>query len=307
MAGTPYFPLYGGDWKKDDALLRCSLSARGAWIEMLLWMHEANTGKFVGTFDEVAMIVRGKIDEVRAAFREIGEKGAADISESGEQVTIVSRRVVRDLEKKRQASEWGKRGGNPSLRVGGDKGSHKARDKAHPTMGGIRPLEDESDTGSGSMSCSSEGGAGETIRAEALYAAYPRKVGRAVALKAIERAITFVADRQKSDRKTACAWLLERVTAYADSPSVKSKDADFIPHPSTWFNGGRYDDDPAEWARIASVNGSSHRPHPGTSRLAAASERRAAERAAEFGENLTLDAVIHRGPARQGGGNAVTG
>ena len=41
--------------------------------------------------------------------------------------------------------------------------------------------------------------------------------------------------------------LLAKVREYAASPAVKSTPIEFIPHPATWFNAGRYDDDPAEW------------------------------------------------------------
>ena len=42
--------------------------------------------------------------------------------------------------------------------------------------------------------------------------------------------------------------LLERTTAYASATALWPEDElRFIPHPATWFNGERYDDDPKNW------------------------------------------------------------
>ncbi len=70
---------------------------------------------------------------------------------------------------------------------------------------------------------------------EQIYQSYPLKVGKVAALKAITKAMK---DREPQ-------WLLERVKSYAEA--IAWKDRQFIPHPATWFNGGRYEDDPASW------------------------------------------------------------
>jgi DNA-binding MarR family transcriptional regulator len=78
---------------------------------------------------------------------------------------------------------------------------------------------------------------------EALYEAYPRHVGKAVALKAIRKALATVADRAGPD--VPADWLMARVVLYA--AARRGQDQQFTPHPATWFNQGRYDDDPATW------------------------------------------------------------
>jgi hypothetical protein len=76
--------------------------------------------------------------------------------------------------------------------------------------------------------------------AEAIYALYPRKIGKQAALRAIVRAM------DKVSKET----LIERVRNYAAVTSrYRPPDRQFIPHPSSWFNQGRYDDDPREWER----------------------------------------------------------
>ena len=81
---------------------------------------------------------------------------------------------------------------------------------------------------------------GSTVSAEDIYAAYPRKVGKQGAIKAIQKAIRDVgADRLLNDVKT-----------YAEATSRwPAEDRQYIPHPTTWFNRGSYDDDPKEWER----------------------------------------------------------
>ena len=68
---------------------------------------------------------------------------------------------------------------------------------------------------------------------EEIYEAYPRHIGKEAALKAIEKAI------RKSG--TSAEQMLEKVKAYAEQRA--KEDPQFTPHPTTWFNQGRYEDD----------------------------------------------------------------
>ncbi len=68
-----------------------------------------------------------------------------------------------------------------------------------------------------------------------IWAEYPRRVGKPDAIKKIVSAL----------KKESFEKLLSRTKLYADMTS--SKDRHFIPHPSTWFNQERYNDDPDEW------------------------------------------------------------
>lgn len=80
--------------------------------------------------------------------------------------------------------------------------------------------------------------AGVAEEAEVIYSAYPRKVAKLEALTAITKAL------QNTDAET----LLKATKAYAAAVSRWPKDRhQFIPMPATWFNGGRYMDDPATW------------------------------------------------------------
>lgn len=89
-----------------------------------------------------------------------------------------------------------------------------------------------------------------------IYEAYPRKVGRADALKAIAKAIHASNKHGPLDgHETAETYLLDRTKAYAEAVAEwPEADRQYIPHPSTWFNGGRYDDDPQTWRRTSAAS-----------------------------------------------------
>ena len=90
---------------------------------------------------------------------------------------------------------------------------------------------------------------------EEIYREYPRHVGKQAALKAIGRVVSLTA--KTPDKRTERAeYLLARVREYAASEYVRTCPPEFIPHPATWFNGGRYEDDRDEWARPHLVPGS---------------------------------------------------
>lgn len=83
------------------------------------------------------------------------------------------------------------------------------------------------------------------ITAEDIYAAYPRKVGKQAAVKAINKA---------AKRVGSLSELLSCTKAYAAATATwPAADKQFIPHPATWFNRGSYDDDPKEWVRGAAA------------------------------------------------------
>jgi DNA-binding transcriptional ArsR family regulator len=67
-----------------------------------------------------------------------------------------------------------------------------------------------------------------------IYGAYPKKVGKPDALKAIKRAL----------QKKSFEYLLEKTKEYCD---IRGGNLSYVPNPSTWFNQERYDDSPSTW------------------------------------------------------------
>jgi len=80
-----------------------------------------------------------------------------------------------------------------------------------------------------------------------IYEFYPRKVGRDAALRAIQRRL---------DEGVAAAELMAAAQQYgAEVAKWPAYDRQYAPHPATWFNQGRFADDPSEWARIEPETG----------------------------------------------------
>lgn len=69
---------------------------------------------------------------------------------------------------------------------------------------------------------------------EAIYKAYPLKKGKPSALLAIRKAL----------KNCSAADLLEKTEAFS---MARNGDMAFCPHPATWFNDERYNDDPSTW------------------------------------------------------------
>jgi hypothetical protein len=84
-----------------------------------------------------------------------------------------------------------------------------------------------------------------SAKVEVIYRAYPRKVGKKRAIETIRKAIKDIAARGKIPVDDAADWLHGRVVAFARSPAGQA--GEFTPHPSTWFQQGRYDDDDQDW------------------------------------------------------------
>lgn len=76
------------------------------------------------------------------------------------------------------------------------------------------------------------------------YMAYPRKVGKEAARRAFEKAA----------KTTDPQLIVEGARRYASDPNLPEKR--FIPHPATWLNAGRWEDEPeAARAGTAAASG----------------------------------------------------
>lgn len=82
---------------------------------------------------------------------------------------------------------------------------------------------------------------------EAWFSHYPRHVGKREAAAAHGRAIDRISAAHDVSKTDANLWLIAVTTRFSESPAGRA--GSFTPHPATWLNQGRYDDDPAEWQR----------------------------------------------------------
>lgn len=116
----PWLKFYPADWR-DIRLRQCSLAARGLWIDLMTYMHEAEpyghllfAGKVL-SINELALQLARPAGEVKRAMAELEASGVFSKTDDG---MIYSRRMVRDKAKAEQDRENGKGGGNPILLTG---------------------------------------------------------------------------------------------------------------------------------------------------------------------------------------------
>lgn len=68
---------------------------------------------------------------------------------------------------------------------------------------------------------------------DSFWKAYPKKIAKQEALKAYK----------KAKKKPTVERLLESLRRQIDSPKWQEEDGKYIPHPATWLNQGRWDDE----------------------------------------------------------------
>lgn len=106
------------------------------------------------------------------------------------------------------------------------------------------------------------------------WSAYPRKVGKEAARKAFRKACTL-----------APASLITMAAArYAADPNLP--EPTYVPHPSTWLSGGRWDDGPLATRPLFPASGKPNLDDKVRATLADAARMRAEEEAAEQGIDL---------------------
>lgn len=86
------------------------------------------------------------------------------------------------------------------------------------------------------------------METEAIYKSYPRQKDKIHALRSIEKALRRIMSGEtgrKMSEMDAVTYLLERTTAFANSPAGQR--GYLTPYPATWMNRGGYMDEPSEW------------------------------------------------------------
>lgn len=229
MPKLPFLKFFVKDWLGDTALRSVSVSARGLWIDMLCFMHTSARRGYLqqpsGEPMNAGHITRMTgVDTVLVSqlLRELENSGAMGRTDTG---VFYSRRLVRDEQKRRKCTLAGRLGGNPTL-----KGDAKPQVKPPVEYGLL-------ETSKQPTAATAKERQRQCLD---LYQQYPKHVGKDKALQAIEKTLALKTYDE----------LLAVVKAYAAAVSGwPAHDRQFIPHPATWFNQGRYDDDRSTWQR----------------------------------------------------------
>ena len=76
---------------------------------------------------------------------------------------------------------------------------------------------------------------------ERVWECFPRKVGKLKSLALIRKACDLVAvEHDLLDAGDAIEYMIEKVNLFAEECRKKATEPQFIAHPQTWLNGGRY-------------------------------------------------------------------
>ena len=111
MSGKlPYMQWYTRDWLTDPGVSALTSASRSVWFDMLNVMHSAARSSLRHTPAQFARVCRCSETEAATAIDELESTGTADIKrhEDGS-VTVESRRMIRESEERKSASERQKR------------------------------------------------------------------------------------------------------------------------------------------------------------------------------------------------------
>lgn len=212
----PALVFYPGDWLR-DAVAGCSLAAQGLWLRMMILGHDSERYGYLTTNglptppESIARRCGCTLDQFKTLLDELDAAGVPSRTPEG---IIYSRRMARDANLRAVRAKAGSKGGK-------QKSSKRlAKRKQNTESENESEIEVDLD-----------------VQVTAIYQAYPKRIGRGQAEKAIRSALKI------------CPYpeLLAAVQEYAASPFVRTTPKQFIPHPATWFNGRRWQDDRALW------------------------------------------------------------
>jgi hypothetical protein len=248
----PSYQWYPGDWRRDSALQACSFMARAIWRELLDIMHDGEPRGYLAAGGraieplELSRMIGGGLSsrKIGRALSELRSRNVYSMTEDG---IIFSRRMVRD-EAIIQARIRGGRDAEQPNR----KGPSTAPSPLPSTSPSTPPLGAPLPQPPAVCSLQSASAAARTelpaptaldVCFGSFWSVYPRKVAKGAARKAW-------------DRLKPPAALVDRMLA-AIARQLKSDQwqrdgGQFIPHPATWLNQSRWEDEPDNNGRGAS-------------------------------------------------------
>ena len=213
----PFIKFYVRDWLSDPELRMVSLAARGFWFECLCIMHGAKRRGYMETpfgvpinDDQLARLIGTFKGEIMPLKDELTAQGIPGICENTG--IWYSRRMVKETEKSEKCGEAGRRGGGSPLLQSGEKLDIRIQ-KPYKIKGDLytSPLK---------------------VGFDEFWSAYPRKIGKKAALKAWAKATD----------KPGVQEIIGKINELKSTHEWQKDGGQFIPHPATWLNEGRWSD-----------------------------------------------------------------
>ena len=234
MSGkAPSFQFYPGDWTRD--LDDFDLEIEGAWIRLccrLWWSPER--GKMTKTLKEYAKILRKSEKKTMVILNFLLTKGiSSGIILDNQNITIISRRMVKDNELSIIRQRVGKLGGNPGLKKIQDNLFNQTPNQ-NATKSASLHLQSSSSSSSSSSKKKILRSVSYTEDFLKFYEIYPNKIGKREAFD------SWVALNPDDELVTK---IVAAVSKQVESGMLNSKELKYCKNPTTWLNKHCWDDD----------------------------------------------------------------
>lgn len=232
----PWIKFWPRDWQTNKELQTCSLAARGAWIEMMCLMAQSDRYGYLEsngkpmTPEQLATLIRTDPAGIKLLLKELSDAGVTSVCpDTG---VAFSRRMVKDARFRDAAIETGKLGGNPALKAG-KKRKGKSNTK-NPESIVQTPEASKGMTVGDNPTLNPTDNPPVKADFDRFWDAYPRKTGKKAAQKSWDKAT----DKPDIDA------ILASIDRQKASDQWTKDGGQYIPHPATWLNQGRWDDQP---------------------------------------------------------------
>lgn len=216
----PCIYVYPGDWLRDD-VAGCSLAAQGLWLRMMFIMHDSDRYGYLSK--NGAPIPPGNVASrcgipVEQYVTLLAELDTVSVPRRTPDGTIYSKRMVDDARERAERAKNSSKGG-------------KSRASNASSKSQVTP-EDESEDGNQEPVLFDTELLKQNIPelSAKLYAMYPRKEARKLAIVAIGKAL------KRASFETLAAGIQKYVEDCTRNNTTYA-------HPATWFNNDRWTDE----------------------------------------------------------------
>jgi len=234
MGRNPAFQFYPSDWQRD--LDDHPLEIEGAWIRLcgrLFWTGGTSTKNL----EEWARILRKNSKKTLEILLYLQSKSIGDLVIQNNEITITCRRMVRDENIRKIRTNAGAKGGNPILLA--QKKDSICLTKIEPN--GTQTIE-QNPTPSSSSSSSSSKDKEKVCKKkdqthplfQQFWDLYPRKVAKPQAEKSFKKI---------NPDETQLNVILSSLEKHKKSQQWTKDSGEYIPHPATWLNQRRWEDE----------------------------------------------------------------
>jgi len=220
MSYKPAFQFYPGDWKKDPCLSMCGPETRGIYIDILCSMHDNDgSGIITGTVEQLARMCRCSPKQMADAIEELSVTKTCRVTISDGAITMMNRRMNEEHKSRKSSAERSKK-----------YRENRKSDKK------VTPLSSSSSSSSSSIpnKCVKKLGAEISKSFDRFWGAYPKKRDKKKSLD--------VWSRIKPD-EDMLNKIIKHVTVMKMSEDWTKENGQYIPLPTTYLRGERWNDE----------------------------------------------------------------